>query len=392
MSLHYENLVHEGFETKETTDPLPPANEVVPIAVRIFNESHVVHLLWFILIYIVVYVFFGQYLKLSGDVSAESKLSQIFDYVVLFWIISFSAIIYYTSSEKDKSNILQALMDWTIEFYDNPLSIFSVSLFMISFYIIIMILRVPMTNETKPYSVELIESKGWILIVSLLICYFFKYVLAINLMDFFRDPNVSQFWKNTLSDKPVDKKTDTKATTDSKTTDTKTTDTKKKETTPILKKPEVFNISNNDFSYKEAQSVCKSYDARLATYDEVEKAYNNGAEWCNYGWSDNQMGYFPTQKETWAELQKQPTMKNRCGRPGINGGFIPNPNIKLGINCFGIKPSASSKDKTQMETKYETNAPKTEEDSKLDELSEYWKNNQDKLSINAFNRKKWSNY
>jgi hypothetical protein len=389
MSLHYENVVQEGFATNDSTEKKtetpPPANEVLPIAVRIFNESHVVHLLWFILIYIVVYVFFGQYLKLSGDVSAESKLSQIFDYVVLFWIVVFSAILYYTSSEKEKENVLQALMDWTIEFYDNPLSIFSVSLFMISFYIIVMILRVPMTHELKPYSVELIESKGWILIVSLLICYFFKYVLAINLMDFFRDPNVSQFWKNTLSDKPV---TDTK-TKDSKTADSKTTPTTK---TTTQKQPEVFNISNHEFSYKEAQSVCKSYDARLATYDEIEKAYNHGAEWCNYGWSADQMGYFPTQKETWAELQKQPSMKNRCGRPGVNGGFIPNPNIKLGINCFGIKPNASSKDKMQMETKYEPNAPKTEEDHKLDELSEYWKNNQDKLSIHSFNRKKWSNY
>jgi hypothetical protein len=389
MSLHYENVVQEGFATNDSTEKKtetpPPANEVLPIAVRIFNESHVVHLLWFILIYIVVYVFFGQYLKLSGDVSAESKLSQIFDYVVLFWIVVFSAILYYTSSEKEKENVLQALMDWTIEFYDNPLSIFSVSLFMISFYIIVMILRVPMTHELKPYSVELIESKGWILIVSLLICYFFKYILAINLMDFFRDPNVSQFWKNTLSDKPV---TDTK-TKDSKTADSKTTPTTK---TTTQKQPEVFNISNHEFSYKEAQSVCKSYDARLATYDEIEKAYNHGAEWCNYGWSADQMGYFPTQKETWAELQKQPSMKNRCGRPGVNGGFIPNPNIKLGINCFGIKPNASSKDKMQMETKYEPNAPKTEEDHKLDELSEYWKNNQDKLSIHSFNRKKWSNY
>jgi hypothetical protein len=204
-------------------------------------------------------------------------------------------------------------------------------------------------------------------------------------MDFFRDPNVSQFWKNTLSDKPV---TDTK-TKDSKTADSKTTPTTK---TTTQKQPEVFNISNHEFSYKEAQSVCKSYDARLATYDEIEKAYNHGAEWCNYGWSADQMGYFPTQKETWAELQKQPSMKNRCGRPGVNGGFIPNPNIKLGINCFGIKPNASSKDKMQMETKYEPNAPKTEEDHKLDELSEYWKNNQDKLSIHSFNRKKWSNY
>ena len=30
--------------------------------------------------------------------------------------------------------------------------------------------------------------------------------------------------------------------------------------------------------------MCQGLGARLATYDEIEKAYNAGAEWCNYGW------------------------------------------------------------------------------------------------------------
>ena len=102
------------------------------------------------------------------------------------------------------------------------------------------------------------------------------------------------------------------------------------------------------------------------------------------------MAFFPTQKATWEELQKHPRMKNRCGRPGVNGGFIPNDKMKLGANCFGVKPDPTATEESAMKTQYENNAPMTEEERILEEKSKYWKENRDKLSLNAFNRKKWS--
>jgi Extracellular link domain len=105
---------------------------------------------------------------------------------------------------------------------------------------------------------------------------------------------------------------------------------------------EVFNIGNNAYTYEEAQDICSAYGAQLATYDQIEAAYNNGGEWCNYGWSDGQMAYFPTQKSTWNRLQQNTGTKNACGRPGINGGYMANPNIRFGANCYGVKPPAPS--------------------------------------------------
>ena len=372
-------------ETEESDTSVTITDEqILPIAVRVFNESHVIHLLWFIIIYVLVYVFFGEFLKRSGDTSPGTTMSRIFDYVVFFWVIGFTIFLYYTSSEAVKSNVIKAGMDWTITFYDDPLSILSVSLFMVSFYAIVILLRVPMGSGLKPYSVDLIESKGWILIATLLICYFFKYVLGINLMDFFRDERVSKLWKSTLDDTPIDESDKDKDKDKDEDKD------KDKDTDEKVKKKEVFNISNNNLTYREARSVCKSYDARLATYDELEDTYKNGGEWCNYGWSDGQMAFFPTQKKTWEELQKDPIMKNRCGRPGVNGGYIPNGNMRFGANCFGVKPEASKDELDQMSTKYEANAPKTQEELWLEEKAEYWKANQDKLSLNSFNQKKWS--
>jgi hypothetical protein len=118
---------------------------------------------------------------------------------------------------------------------------------------------------------------------------------------------------------------------------------------PSLKmKKQVFHIPANVYDYDNAKALCQAYGAELANIDQMEEAHKSGAEWCSYGWSDNQMILYPTQKSTWEELQKStdPAKKNSCGRPGINGGYIDNPSMKVGVNCYGPKPemnAASSK-------------------------------------------------
>ena len=111
---------------------------------------------------------------------------------------------------------------------------------------------------------------------------------------------------------------------------------------------EVFHIPNNVYTFEEGKALCKAYDAKLATYDQIEDAYNKGANWCSYGWSSDQMAFFPTQKSVYNNLQKQKGHENDCGRPGINGGFIANPNVKFGVNCYGKKPKFNQNDKAYM--------------------------------------------
>lgn len=120
-------------------------------------------------------------------------------------------------------------------------------------------------------------------------------------------------------------------------------------TGPSLKmRKQVFHIPANVYDYDNAKALCQAYGANLANLDQMEEAHKSGAEWCSYGWSDNQMILYPTQKSTWEELQKStdPTKKNSCGRPGINGGYMSNAAMKVGVNCYGPKPEinpASSK-------------------------------------------------
>lgn len=163
---------------------------------------------------------------------------------------------------------------------------------------------------------------------------------------------------------------------------------------PVIKpKEEVFNISNNLYTYDDSVAICKAFDSKLATYDQIEDAYNNGGEWGTYGWSDGQMILFPTQKETWNKLQKQKGHENDAGRPGINGGYISNPNMQFGANCYGVKPSGTIADINRLTAITDTVSPKNIQDEIMDAKVKYWRENKDKmLIVDSFNKKKWSEY
>ena len=150
---------------------------------------------------------------------------------------------------------------------------------------------------------------------------------------------------------------------------------------------QVFNIPGNYYNYENAKALCKAYGADLATYQQIEDSYNNGSEWCNYGWSEGQMALFPTQGKTFNELQKIKGHEHDCGRPGINGGYIANPQVKFGVNCYGNKPRINEEEEELMKTmpKY----PQTAEDLAFDKRVEYWKNKIDNILVSPFNKYMW---
>jgi hypothetical protein len=103
---------------------------------------------------------------------------------------------------------------------------------------------------------------------------------------------------------------------------------------------EVFNIAQNNFTYYDAEPLCKALGAELATYEQIKDAWSEGADWCNYGWVKGQMAVFPTQSHTYDKLQAGPKdQRNACGTVGINGGYFENPEFKYGVNCYGQIPS-----------------------------------------------------
>ena len=151
---------------------------------------------------------------------------------------------------------------------------------------------------------------------------------------------------------------------------------------------EVYNIPDNKYTYDDAKAICQAYGGGLATYKQIESAYNKGAEWCNYGWSDDTMALFPTQKKTWDKLQTIEGHENDCGRPGVNGGRINNPEARFGVNCYGYKPIITSAEQDSM-----LNTPiypVSMKDKELQRKLEYWKKKVPEILLSPFNKNSWS--
>ena len=156
----------------------------------------------------------------------------------------------------------------------------------------------------------------------------------------------------------------------------------------IMIEKQVFHIPDNTYTYEDARAVCKAYGGRLAKYDEIEQAYKEGAEWCGYGWSENQLALYPTQKKTYDNLQKIKGHKHDCGRTGINGGFINNPHVRFGANCYGYKPEITPKEQTLMEDT--SPYPITEKDKRFEHLVDTYKRKLPDILVAPFNNNRWS--
>ena len=100
---------------------------------------------------------------------------------------------------------------------------------------------------------------------------------------------------------------------------------------------EVFHIYGT-YTYEEAKFIAKMLKCDLASWSQMMRAYQNGANWCNYGWSKDQQAYYPIQQAYYDNLKKQGKESN-CGKPGLNGGYFRDTKLEFGINCYGIKPN-----------------------------------------------------
>lgn len=153
-------------------------------------------------------------------------------------------------------------------------------------------------------------------------------------------------------------------------------------------KKQVFHVPGNKYTFDNAKALCQAYGSRLATYSEIEDSYENGSEWCSYGWSDKQLALFPTQKDTWNYLQTVEGHENDCGRAGINGGYIANPNVKFGANCYGYKPKITDTELDLMQT--DPLYPKSLKDIKQERLVEHWRRKIPEILVSPFNKNVWS--
>jgi hypothetical protein len=265
----------------------------------------------------------------------------------------------------------------TYSYINNLLSNPSVIIILVIVLILYLILFMSLGDSTPTPPSDAVSNSGSGAITIILVA-FFVVLVIINGLQYFFGVDIVAKLKNLFTGTPeVDI-----------TVDTSRAEAAKAPVPEILIRPQVFNIPGNDYIYPDAKALCSAYGARLATYKEIEDSYKDGGEWCNYGWSDGQMALFPTQQKTYDELQKIEGHENDCGRPGVNGGYIANPKLKFGVNCYGYKPRMNSTEEELMAT--EPIYPKTAKDIAMENRVNYWKDKLSEILVSPFNHNTWS--
>ena len=265
----------------------------------------------------------------------------------------------------------------TYDYINNLLSNPSVVIILVVVVVIYIIIFMSLGGSDLSPQTDVVSNSSSNTITILLIA-FFIILIIINGLQYFFGVDIIASLKNILTDKPeVDI-----------TVDTSRVDAVKAPIPELFVRKQVFNVPGNDYVYPDAKALCSAYGSRLATYKEVEDSYKDGAEWCNYGWSDGQMALFPTQQKTFDGLQKIAGHENDCGRPGINGGYMVNPELKFGVNCYGYKPRMNSTEEELM-----ANVPiypKTLKDIAMENRVDYWKDKLSEIIVSPFNHTTWS--
>jgi len=273
-----------------------------------------------------------------------------------------------TSSTTDPVNMYNYLNSYIL----NPMVFIIIFLIIVAYYVFSSSLANNANAGSTGNSTDLGNIMGVIIIVILVV------LIIVNAFQYFFSINVTAYIKGLFSSKTnVDIVVDQ-------------SNYQPAHVPEIKFKKQVFNIPGNYYNYENAKALCQAYGASLANYQQVEDSYKNGGEWCNYGWSEGQMALFPTQQKTFNNLQKIKGHEHDCGRPGINGGYIANPQIKFGVNCYGNKPKITEEEEELM--KKTTPYPETTQDIVFQKRVDYWKNKVDEILVSPFNYDTWGSF
>ena len=121
----YENFSSDtsGNNTDTSKNDTSEDNtQVVTFVSQIFNNSGLFLLASFLVIYLVVFVLFGMYLRRSDRGSVDSSISRTFDFAVFGVLFVYAIFKYVRLDSESKQNPLKAFSKTLVEFYDDELS------------------------------------------------------------------------------------------------------------------------------------------------------------------------------------------------------------------------------------------------------------------------------
>jgi hypothetical protein len=269
----------------------------------------------------------------------------------------------------------------------NPVVLIIVTVVLIGYYVLFASLGVGQSSDKLSNS----NNNQGLIMLEILLWGVFVVLILLNGMSYIFNVDITAGIRNLFTDTPeVDIIIDP-TNYDGKDEDELPGDKLTATTVPEIKREkQVFHVPNNLYTYRDSKAICKAYGARLANYKDIENAYREGGDWCGYGWSEDQMALYPTQYEKWENLQKIKGHEHDCGRPGVNGGYIANPNVRFGVNCYGYKPEITPEESDLMQNT--SIYPRTKKEIDFEKRVDYWRNKLPEILVAPFNNNNWSIY
>jgi hypothetical protein len=255
---------------------------------------------------------------------------------------------------------------------DNPLILIILTVIIILYYIVFNYLGAAGTEMAQMP----IQESGGIKFIEIIMWGLFVFLILINGLQYFFSLDIKTTIKNIFTDVPE--------------VDIQVIDLSgQNEPVPeIMIEKQVFNIPGNNYTYEEAKALCAAYGADIANYKQIEKTHKRGGEWCGFGWSDNQMIFYPTQQETYDSLQNIKGHEHDCGRPGINGGYIKNKHARFGVNCYGHKPEITPEESSTLGSS--PAYPLTKKELVFNDRVARFRNILPEILVAPFNSNQWS--
>ena len=219
---------------------------------EVLNKSNVMVLVMFLAIYFVVYFLMDVFNKeQSSGEQKDIRMSKLLDIMVFSFALIYLISNFVNMNETEKSNIVVDNLDAFLEFSNDPYSIFYVLIFILTLYLGIYVLKIPMEPGVKPVSINIIDNVAIVVFVVLLVSDFFKLVFRINIIEILVTFLKEGWSRLDTRDDDEEPETDISGNGD------------------VSGNEEVFNVANNIYTYEDAQTVCSIYGAKLATYDQI---------------------------------------------------------------------------------------------------------------------------
>ena len=138
-----ENIDTEKKEdTKKTAEKMDLKEDATSIVSTIFTKSNFILIAWFLGIYFIAYFILGYFFP-GSTTNNKSLLSKTIDILIVTCFLIIVITTFYSMSDSQKDKFLPNFLSGFKDFVNNPNSLLSVFSFILVFYLIIYLFRLP---------------------------------------------------------------------------------------------------------------------------------------------------------------------------------------------------------------------------------------------------------